>query len=129
MATQDDTSGTARTNKVVAFNLNTGKPKWKADSPPSEQTMKPLRMEGGDVLLYVDGGYSKGGGIATLSPPSGGSPKMVLQHPESTSSIERSFYNPKVLYADGRSFIASGRVSASNDKEELETKTMMAFGS
>ncbi|MEV5653496.1 PQQ-binding-like beta-propeller repeat protein [Streptomyces sp. NPDC052291] len=127
MATQDDTSGTARTNKVVAFNLNTGKPKWKADSP-SEQTMKPLRMEGGDVLLYVDGGYSKGGGIATLS-PSGGSPKMVLQHPESTSSIERSFYNPKILYADGRSFIASGRVSASNDKEELETKTMMAFGS
>ncbi|MFE6766511.1 PQQ-binding-like beta-propeller repeat protein [Streptomyces sp. NPDC057689] len=127
MATQDDTSGSARTNKVVAFNLNTGKPKWKADSP-AEQTMKPLRMEGGDVLLYVDGGYSKGGGIATLS-PSGGSPKMVLQHPESTSSIERSFYNPKILYADGRSFIASGRVSASNDKEELETKTMMAFGS
>ncbi|NED10551.1 PQQ-binding-like beta-propeller repeat protein, partial [Streptomyces sp. SID9124] len=127
MATQDDTSGSARTNKVVAFNLNTGKPKWKADSP-AEQTVKPLRMEGGDVLLYVDGGYSKGGGIATLS-PSGGSPKMILQHPESTSSIERSFYNPKILYADGRSFIASGRVSASNDKEELETKTMMAFGS
>ncbi|MFB8087088.1 PQQ-binding-like beta-propeller repeat protein [Streptomyces sp. NPDC055992] len=127
MATQDDTSGSARTNKVVAFNLNTGKPKWKAESP-AEQTMKPLRMEGGDVLLYVDGGYAKGGGIATLS-PSGGSPKMVLQHPDSTSEIERSFYNPKILYADGRSFLASGRVSASNDKEELETKTMMAFGS
>lgn len=126
MSTTDDTSGSARTNKVVAFNLNTGKTKWKANSP-AEQTMEPLGMEGANVLLYVDGGYSKGGGIATLS-PAGGSPKMVLQHPDSTSEIERSFYNPKILYADGRSFIASGRVSAGNDKEELETSTMMAFG-
>lgn len=53
---------------------------------------------------------------------------MLLQHPASASMIERGFYNTKVLYAGGRSFIASGRVSARNDKEELETKTMMAFG-
>lgn len=125
MATQDDTSGSARTNKVVAFNLNTGKTKWKANAP-AEQTMKPLGMEGGNILLYIDGGYSKGGAIATLS--AGGSPKTVLQHPDSTSAIERSFYNPKIQYVDGRSFITSGRVSASNDKEELETKTMMVFG-
>lgn len=126
MATADDTSGSARTNRIVAFNLNTGKTKWKADSP-AEQTMQPLGMEGGDVLLYLDSGYGKGGGIATLS-PAGGTPKTVLKHPDSTSAIERSFYNPKIRYADGRSFITSGRVSASNDKEELETKTMMAFG-
>lgn len=126
MATEPDSSGTARTNKVVAFNLNTGKPKWKA-AAPAEQTVKPLRMEGGNVLLYVEAGYNKGGGIATLA-PTGGTPQMLLRHPESTSQIESSFYNAKVVYADGRSFIASGRVSASNDKEELETKTMMAFG-
>ncbi|MET7643991.1 PQQ-binding-like beta-propeller repeat protein [Streptomyces sp. NPDC005426] len=126
MATQDDTSGSARTNQVVAFDLNTGKTKWKAKAP-AEQTMKPLRMEGADVLLYVDAGYNKGGGIATLA-PSGGSPKMLLQHPASTAQIESSFWDEKVLYADGRSFIASGRISASNDEEELETKTVMAFG-
>ncbi|MGC4947883.1 PQQ-binding-like beta-propeller repeat protein [Streptomyces sp. DT224] len=126
MSTADDSSGSARTNKVVAFDLNTGKTKWKANAP-AEETMKPLGMEGGNVLLYVEGGYGKGGGIATLS-PAGGSPKTVLKHPDSTSEIERSFYNPKIRYADGRSFIASGRVSASNDKEEMETKTMMAFG-
>ncbi|MFD5061947.1 PQQ-binding-like beta-propeller repeat protein [Streptomyces sp. NPDC058394] len=126
MSTEPDSSGTARTNKVVAFNLNTGKPKWKA-AAPAEQIVKPLRMEGGNVLLYVEAGYNKGGGIATLA-PTGGAPQMLLRHPESTSQIESSFYNAKIVYADGRSFIASGRVSASNDKEELETKTMMAFG-
>nr|WSW68772.1 PQQ-binding-like beta-propeller repeat protein [Streptomyces sp. NBC_00995] len=126
MATQDDTSGTGRTNQVVAFNLNTGRTKWKAKAPAG-QTMKPLRMEGADVLLYVDAGYNQGGGIATLA-PSGGSPKMVLQHPASTAQIESSFWDEDVLYAGGRSFIASGRISASNDEKELETKTMMAFG-
>ncbi|RPK49492.1 Outer membrane protein assembly factor BamB [Streptomyces sp. ADI92-24] len=126
MATQDDTSGSARTNKVIAFSLNTGKTKWKANAP-AERTMRPLRMEGGNLLLYVGAGYNKGGGIATLA-PTGGAPQMVLQHPDSTSLIESTFYDEKVLYTGGRSFIASGRVSAANDKEELETKTMMAFG-
>lgn len=126
MATQDDTSGTGRTNQVVAFDLNTGKTKWRAKAPAG-QTMKPLRMEGADVLLYVDAAYNKGGGIATLA-PSGGSPKTVLQHPASTAQIESSFWDENVLYADGRSFITSGRISASNDEKELETKTMMAFG-
>ncbi|MFB7556020.1 outer membrane protein assembly factor BamB family protein [Streptomyces brevispora] len=126
MATQDDTSGSARTNKVIAFSLNTGRTKWKANAPAG-QTMKPLRMEGGNVLLYVDAGYNKGGGIATLA-PTGGTPQMLLRHPASTSAIESSFYDEKIVYADGRSFIASGRVSASNDEAELETKTMMAFG-
>ncbi|MFE7240532.1 PQQ-binding-like beta-propeller repeat protein [Streptomyces sp. NPDC057580] len=126
MATTADSSGTARTNKVVAFDLNTGKPKWKA-AAPAERTVTPLRMESGNVLLYLEASYNKGGGIATLA-PTGGTPRVLLQHPASTSQIESSFYNPKIVYAGGRSFIASGRVSATNDKEELETKTMMAFG-
>ncbi|MFF1646325.1 PQQ-binding-like beta-propeller repeat protein [Streptomyces sp. NPDC058240] len=126
MSTSPDSSGVARTNKVVAFDLNTGKPKWKA-AAPAERTVKPLRMEGGNVLLYVEAGYEKGGGIATLA-PTGGTPQMLLKHPASTAEIENDFYNSKIAYAGGRSFIASGRVSARNDKEELETKTMMAFG-
>ncbi|MFE4796349.1 PQQ-binding-like beta-propeller repeat protein [Streptomyces sp. NPDC056708] len=126
MPTAPDSSGITDTNKVVAFNLNTGRSKWKA-AAPAGRTVKPLRMEGGNVLLYVKAGYNKGGGIATLA-PTGGTPQMVLRHPVSTAQIESSFYNPKIVYADGRSFIASGRISASNDKEELEMKTMMAFG-
>ncbi|MFI9627093.1 PQQ-binding-like beta-propeller repeat protein [Streptomyces sp. NPDC052042] len=126
IATAPESGGLARTNKVVAFDLNTGKVKWKA-AAPAERVVKPLRMEGGDILLYVEAGYNKGGGIATLA-PTGGTPKMLLRHPVSTSQIESTFYNSKIVYADGRCFVASGRVSARNDKEELETKTMMAFG-
>ncbi|MFF5726613.1 PQQ-binding-like beta-propeller repeat protein [[Kitasatospora] papulosa] len=125
MMTEDDTSGTGRTNKVLAFDLNTGKTKWKA-AAPAERTMKPLRMEGGNVLVYLEPSYDKGGAIATIA-PTGGAPKVLLQHPDSTTRIE-NFFSSKIVYTGGRSIIVSDRVSASNDEEEKEQTTMMAFG-
>ncbi|MFI6124261.1 PQQ-binding-like beta-propeller repeat protein [Streptomyces sp. NPDC051064] len=123
MMTKDDTSGTSRTNKVVAFDLNTGKVKWKAPAP-AERTMKPLRMEGGNVLVYMEPSYEEGGAIATIA-PTGGAPKVLLQHLDSTAQIE-NFYSSKTVYAGGRSFVVSDRVSG-NDDSEGET-TIMAFG-
>ncbi|MFE2937467.1 PQQ-binding-like beta-propeller repeat protein [Streptomyces sp. NPDC059255] len=126
IATAPDSGSTSRTNEVIAFNLDTGKPKWRSKAPEG-RTMTPLRMEGGKVLLYMDASYDKGGTVATIE-PTGGDPKTIQQHPASTSRIETSFYSAKYLYADGRFYLTSGRVSASNDEEELQTKTMMAFG-
>ncbi|MEU9862769.1 PQQ-binding-like beta-propeller repeat protein [Streptomyces sp. NPDC047971] len=116
--------GTA--NAVVAFDLNTGKSKWRA-AAPAERTMTPLRMEGADVLLYVEPTYDTGGGVATLA-PTGGSPKMLLQHQAATAQVEDTFYDAGYAYGNGTFVLASGRVSASNDKAEKEVKTMMAFG-
>ncbi|MFD4024308.1 PQQ-binding-like beta-propeller repeat protein [Streptomyces sp. NPDC058576] len=125
MATEDDTSGTARTNKVIAFDLNTGKPKWEAPAP-AERVLKPLGMEGGDVLLYMRPKYDAAGAVVTLA-PTGGTPKTLVQHPESTGRIENGFFSSKVFYEGGRSFIFSERVSASSDKEELEQSTLLVF--
>lgn len=113
-------------NHVVAFNLDTGKEKWRSPSS-GDREMTPLRMENGNVLVYMGASYDKGGEVATIA-PTGGAPKTLLKHPVSTAEIENSFFSAKMAYADGRFFIASGRVSASNDKEEKETKTMLAFG-
>ncbi|MFI2783373.1 outer membrane protein assembly factor BamB family protein [Streptomyces sp. ALB3] len=125
MMTEDDTSGSARTNKVIAFDLNTGKTKWKA-AAPAGRTMKPLRMEGGNVLVYLEPSYDKGGAIASIA-ATGGAPEVLLQHPDSTTQIE-NFFSSKTLYAGGRSFVVSDRVSAGSDEEEKEQTTMMAFG-
>ncbi|MCX4507711.1 PQQ-binding-like beta-propeller repeat protein [Streptomyces anulatus] len=125
IGTEDDSSGTARTNKVIAFDLNTGKPKWEAPAP-AERVLKPLGMEGGNVLLYMRPKYDAAGALVTI-PPTGGTPKTLLQHPESTGRIENGFFSSKVLYQGGRSYIFSKRVSASNDKEELEQSTMLVF--
>ncbi|MFC8622973.1 outer membrane protein assembly factor BamB family protein [Streptomyces anulatus] len=125
IGTEDDSSGTSRTNKVIAFDLNTGKPKWEAPAP-TERVLKPLGMEGGNVLLYMRPKYDAAGALVTI-PPTGGTPKTLLQHPESTGRIENGFFSSKVLYQGGRSYIFSKRVSASNDKEELEQSTMLVF--
>ncbi|MFI9583992.1 PQQ-binding-like beta-propeller repeat protein [Streptomyces sp. NPDC052236] len=124
MATDPAKAGGA--NEVVAFNLATGKPAWR--SPVGgDSSMTPIGMEGGNLLVYVEPSYDKGGAVATIA-PTGGAPKVLLQHPASTAQIENSFFSAQLAYADGRFFIANGRVSASNDAEEKETKTMMAFG-
>ncbi|MGW7464614.1 outer membrane protein assembly factor BamB family protein [Streptomyces xantholiticus] len=115
-----------KANELVAFDLDTGKEAWRSPAG-GERKMTPLRMEGGNVLVYMQPSYNTGGGVATVA-PTGGAPKTLLQHPASTAEIESSFYSPKMAYADGRFFLASGRVSAPNDKAEEETKTMMGFG-
>ncbi|MFC7923819.1 outer membrane protein assembly factor BamB family protein [Streptomyces cinereoruber] len=112
-------------NEVVAFDLNTGKAKWRSKAP-GEQNMKPLRMEGSEVLLYVEAAYSKGGAVATLA-PTGGAPKILLKHPASTAEIENNFYDASYAYGGGTFVLASGRVSASSDEKEKLVKTMMAF--
>jgi hypothetical protein len=124
MATEPAKAGGA--NEVVAFNLATGKAAWRSPAG-GDTSMTPLRMEGGNVLVYVEPTYDKGGAVATIA-PTGGAPKVLLQHPASTVQIENSFFSAQFAYEDGRFFIANGRVSASNDAEEKETKTMMAFG-
>ncbi|MEV6330693.1 PQQ-binding-like beta-propeller repeat protein [Streptomyces sp. NPDC051909] len=112
-------------NEVIAFDLNTGKAKWRSKAP-GEQQMTPLRMEGSDVLVYVGPRYDAGGAVATIA-PTGGAPKVLLQHQAAVSSVENSFFSAGYAYSNGTFVISAGRVSASNDKEEKETKTMMAY--
>ncbi|MER6598185.1 PQQ-binding-like beta-propeller repeat protein [Streptomyces parvus] len=118
------------TNDVVAFDMNTGKKKWKVPSPAT-QTLMPLRVEGGKVLMYLSPPDPKtedvGGGIMALG-PQGGTPQPVLRHPASAAATERTFDEPIVLHADGRSLLMIPQVSGDTDEEEMERRTMIAFG-
>ncbi|MFI1888140.1 outer membrane protein assembly factor BamB family protein [Streptomyces jumonjinensis] len=112
-------------NEVVAFDLDSGKAKWRSPSG-GDSTIMPLRMEGGKVLAYRAPTWDKGGVLATIA-PSGGAPRTLMKFQDATAQAESTFYSPRMVYEDGRFFIASGRVSARNDEEEMETRTMMAF--
>ncbi|MGW6721330.1 outer membrane protein assembly factor BamB family protein [Streptomyces sp. NPDC054995] len=116
------------TNSVVAFDMKTGKMKWKVPAPAA-QTLHPMRVEDGKVLLYLTPPYSKGengGGIMALG-PQGGALQTVLRHPAAAGGAEQMF-EPVVRYADGRSLVAAGRVSAENDAEEMDLETIITFG-
>ncbi|MFB6815970.1 PQQ-binding-like beta-propeller repeat protein [Streptomyces sp. NPDC056347] len=129
LATKPDLSGksgSTPTNKVVAFDLSSGKPKWRA-AAPAGQTMMPLRMENGRLQLYVEPETKKGGAIAALS-PTGGTPQLLIQHPDAGSPTERSLFQPRVVHRDGRSLLMTTFVSGEEDGDEMRAKTMEMFG-
>ncbi|MFP6002487.1 hypothetical protein, partial [Bacillus subtilis] len=68
--------------------------------------MTPLRMEGGEVLVYVSPKYDKGGATATIA-PTGGDPKILLKHPVGVSSIENSFFSAGYAYGNGTLVVAA----------------------
>ncbi|MGC5003737.1 PQQ-binding-like beta-propeller repeat protein [Streptomyces sp. DT203] len=126
LATEPSESDLTPTNKVVAFDLNTGQAKWKA-AAPAGQTLMPMRVEGGRLLMYLAAGKNKGGGIASL-PPAGGTPQMVLRHLAAAATVERGFFDSRVVYQDGRCFLMHARISGIDDEDEKSMKSMAGFG-
>jgi hypothetical protein len=114
------------TNDVVAFSLDTGKPKWRSPAGPG-RTMMPVTVQDGSVVVYIAPTYSVAGAVATIA-PAGGARKVVLKHQLSAVETESGFMEPRTVYADGRFFLATTRINGLNDAEERETKTLMAFG-
>ncbi|MEU2669743.1 hypothetical protein ABZ622_12875 [Streptomyces sp. NPDC007164] len=126
MATKPKYVDSDMTNAVVAFDLDTGKSKWKVPAPAGQPLM-PMRVEGGKVLVYMDATKGKGGGIMSLA-PTGGTLRPVLRHPASAAEVERGFSTPRVAYVNGRSLLMHGFVSGVTDEEEIAMKTMISFG-
>ncbi|XMN08523.1 PQQ-binding-like beta-propeller repeat protein [Streptomyces griseobrunneus] len=131
LATQPVSAGkTLPTNAVVAFDLATGRSRWRTDAP-AEQNLMPLRVEGGRVLMYLDAmrghGRSRGGGIYAL-PPTGGALQPVLRHPESATGVETYFSTAHIAYSGGRAVLTQPYISGGDDKQEKAIVPMLAFG-
>ncbi|RFU88685.1 hypothetical protein DY218_00305 [Streptomyces triticagri] len=124
MATEPEGSASSgRSNEIVAFDLDTGKPKWRAKAGEGRSAL-PLEREGTGLLAYVDPTYDKPGAIVKFG-PGGSKPTTVLKHPESAASIENSMTSGKLKYADGRFFLTTSRLMKGDTKDAAR---MLAFG-
>ncbi|MEV0225956.1 PQQ-binding-like beta-propeller repeat protein [Streptomyces sp. NPDC050704] len=112
-------------NEVVAISLETGKEKWRTKSP-ADESMMPLKMDGTNLIAYVQPSYDAGGRIVSI-PTGGGShtPKKLLQNPQGTADIENGFFSKAVDYVDGRFYLSTTRLTGNDDTKE---KLMLAFG-
>ncbi|MFB7153761.1 outer membrane protein assembly factor BamB family protein [Streptomyces virginiae] len=112
-----------KANEIVAFDLATGKAKWRV--PAGEgRTLEPLKAANGQLIAYRRAEPDMGGEVLSV-PADGSTPTALLRHPSGLSApIESSFYSPQVDYADGRFFISTSRLLA-QDKDE---KLLMVFG-
>lgn len=112
-----------KANEIVAFDLGTGKVKWR--TPAGEgRTLSPLKAAGGQVVVYREAESEKGGEVLTI-PAGGGTPTAVLRNPSGPAApVESSFLSPAVDYVDGRLFVSASHLQADNKSE----KFLMVFG-
>ncbi|MFD8725509.1 PQQ-binding-like beta-propeller repeat protein [Streptomyces sp. NPDC059629] len=118
-----DVSGGA--NEIVAISLADGRAKWRVKSP-TDESMYPVKAEGGKLVAYVRPSYDAGGQVVSV-PTAGASHRTtrLLQNPQHTADIEGSFYDGAVDWVDGRFYVSSTRLTGSDQAKE---KLMMAFG-
>ncbi|MEU0247200.1 PQQ-binding-like beta-propeller repeat protein [Streptomyces sp. NPDC006235] len=119
------TEATTGANEIVAVNLADGKEKWRVKSP-ADESMLPMKVEGGKLIAYVEPSYDAGGQIVSI--PTGGSghkPVKLLQNPQGAADIENGFFSKDTDWVDGRFYISTTRLSGNDDTKE---KLMLAYG-
>ncbi|MFF3148270.1 hypothetical protein ACFVRU_42810, partial [Streptomyces sp. NPDC057927] len=112
-------------NEIVAFDLSTGKEKWRVKSP-ADESMLPLKTDGTRLIAYVEPSYDAGGQIVSI-PTTGSShrPTKLLQNPQGTASVENGFFSKAVDYVDGRFYLSTTRLTGNDQSKE---KLMLAYG-
>jgi outer membrane protein assembly factor BamB len=119
------TEATTGANEVVAVDLATGKEKWRVKSP-ADDSMMPVRAEGGKLIAYVEPSYDAGGRIVSITTSgSDHTPAELLRNPESTAQIENGFFSKDLAWVDGRFYLSTTRLTGNDDAKE---KLMLAFG-
>ncbi|WDV52300.1 PQQ-binding-like beta-propeller repeat protein [Streptomyces coeruleorubidus] len=119
------TEATTGANEIVAVNLADGKEKWRVKSP-ADESMLPMKVEGGKLIAYVQPSYDAGGQVVSI--PTGGSghkPVKLLQNPQGAADIENGFFSKDTDWVDGRFYISTTRLSGNDDTKE---KLMLAYG-
>ncbi|MFG2979426.1 PQQ-binding-like beta-propeller repeat protein [Streptomyces sp. NPDC048331] len=115
--------GSGKTNEIVAFDLTTGKDKWRVPAG-DKRTLTPLKALDGRLVVYRKADQEQGGEVLSV-PADGSTPTALLRHPSAPAApIERTFTLPKLDYVDGRFFISSTRLRAQGQDEKL----LMVFG-
>ncbi|MDX3540000.1 PQQ-binding-like beta-propeller repeat protein [Streptomyces sp. MB09-01] len=112
-----------KANEIVAFDLATGKDKWRTPAG-DKRTLTPIKAANGQLIAYRKAEEEQGGEVISI-PAGGGTPTALLRHPSGPAApIESSFRTPKLDYVDGRFFISTSRLQAKGTDEKL----LMVFG-
>ncbi|QCX78041.1 Outer membrane protein assembly factor BamB [Streptomyces sp. YIM 121038] len=117
-------------NKVVAFDLATGKRRWAAAVPGGRQ-LTPVRQAGGGkgsgVVVYVRAQAGKPGRTVRF-PASGGAPRVLLRHSTPAQKWEAEMFAGETLYSGGRVFVAPSRLAPKSLGGNKEQGRLLSFG-
>ncbi|MFG2650894.1 PQQ-binding-like beta-propeller repeat protein [Streptomyces sp. NPDC048436] len=124
---QHDGGGYSQTNEIIAFSLATGKTTGDRADAGEDGEMFPIRMDGGNILAYKDGGYNKGAQVVSINGKTMKETKL-LETPaaESVGSAISSMVpkSNELLYSDGKLFLGKKLVSKPYSEDEKEYLAM-----
>lgn len=111
-------------NEVVAFDLATGKAKWRHKAG-DKRNWYPVKAAGGQLIAYRAGALREPGEIVSMA-AAGGQPKTLLRMPSGPSAnIESSMVTFQArAFEDGRYFTSATTLTGNNTEERL----LMVFG-
>ncbi|MFD7708402.1 PQQ-binding-like beta-propeller repeat protein [Streptomyces sp. NPDC059785] len=120
----------SQTNEIISFSLDTGKTTGDRIDAGDDYEIRPIRMDGGNILAYKDGPYDKGAQVVSVDGKSLKATKL-LETPASETVLDAiSGMVPdtcEMLYSDGRLFMGKDLVSKPYDADEKEY-TALGFG-
>ncbi|MFI2379561.1 PQQ-binding-like beta-propeller repeat protein [Streptomyces sp. NPDC018964] len=119
------TEATTGANEIVAVSLDDGKERWRVKSP-ADESMQPVKVEGGKLIAYVGPSYDAGGQVVAI-PVGGGDhkPAVLLRNPQGVADIENSFFSKSIDWVDGRFYLSTTRLTGNDESKE---KLMLAYG-
>ncbi|MFE0106189.1 PQQ-binding-like beta-propeller repeat protein [Streptomyces sp. NPDC059009] len=121
--------GSLGANRIVAFDLGSGKVKWASGS--GSYQLQPLRAEGSGkkakVVTYARAATGKAGRTVRFG-PRGGEPEVLLKHPAAAAKVESGMFAATTLYRDGRFFVAPSRLDGNSYDDEPERSRLLSVG-
>ncbi|RAJ62484.1 putative pyrroloquinoline-quinone binding quinoprotein [Streptomyces sp. Amel2xB2] len=114
MPSQRHQGDSSSTNEIIAFDVNTGSPKWKSDAG-ERRTIVPVRMQGDKLIAYKKPTYDSGGQIVAVDPAAQGKQELYMRHPDDTAEVENNLggitLREPPIYQNGRFFIHQTLIS------------------
>ncbi|MFF7182742.1 PQQ-binding-like beta-propeller repeat protein [Streptomyces sp. NPDC008121] len=124
LATRPDAK--TKTNEIAVFDLRTGEIVRRIPGLRNRM-IRPLRMEGGSLIVRRAALLDEPGSLATVAPGTT-RPVELLRLPRVTGRLESRFHESRALYVNGRYILVRNVVAGSNDAEEMKRETLLAFG-
>ncbi|MCX5198940.1 PQQ-like beta-propeller repeat protein [Streptomyces sp. NBC_00249] len=115
-------------NEIVAFDLGTGKAKWRTPAGENKNFF-PIKAANGQLVVYRTGGKRDEPGEVLALAAAGGAPKTLLKMPSGPAAkVEGTFisFSPALrAFEDGRYFTSVTNLTAEGKKDE---RLLMVFG-
>ncbi|QPP08440.1 PQQ-binding-like beta-propeller repeat protein [Streptomyces bathyalis] len=104
----------ASTNEIIAFDINSGSPKWKSDAG-EKRTIVPVRMLDGKLIAYKKPTYDAGGQVVAVDPGAQGKQELYMRHPDDSAEDENNLGGISLreppIYQNGRLFLHQTLIS------------------